>query len=233
LTGPGLWWGLAAAALINLDRQACGQLGLARPLASATLCGWLAGQPLVGLTLGFWTELIWLNRPPLGGEIPPNGGLAASAATLGLAAALPANADPALAMAAATLALVVIPPLARLAALIEVIARRLAAVRALDVERSILSGGSPSALKAQLAGVATTLGLTTLALVLALFLVQGLTALALVRLPGPVWATLTRAAPLAPVAALACAADTIGRQLTTILAMGLVLAGLYWRGPLL
>jgi hypothetical protein len=136
-------------------------------------------------------------------------------------------------MAAATLALVVFPPLARLAALIEVLQRRLSAARALDVERSLLNGGSPSALRAQLAGVATTLGLTVASLILALLLVQGLTALALVRLPGPVWATLTRAAPLAPVAALAWAADTIDRQLAMVLAMGLVLAGLWWRGPLM
>ncbi|MDR1050537.1 MAG: PTS sugar transporter subunit IIC [Deltaproteobacteria bacterium] len=109
---------LAAAALLNLDRLALGQNALGRPLLTGTAVGLILGLPLEGLTLGLWTEVLWLDRPPLGGAIIPNGSLAVASALAGLCLA---SGGPDLPAPGTILvpAMTLVPPLARLANLVE------------------------------------------------------------------------------------------------------------------
>jgi mannose/fructose/N-acetylgalactosamine-specific phosphotransferase system component IIC len=67
------------AAALNLDRRAFAQSGLGRPLVTGLIIGWLLGDLRLGLTLGLWTELLWLWRLTVGGDFTPNGALALSA----------------------------------------------------------------------------------------------------------------------------------------------------------
>ena len=66
------------AALINIDRQACGQFMLSRPLISGLIMGLFLGEPIAGIWLGVSLELLWLAALPLGGTIPPNSSLSLS-----------------------------------------------------------------------------------------------------------------------------------------------------------
>ena len=234
---PSLWWALAAAALLNLDRQACGQMGLSRPLVSTSIVGFLAGLPMEGLSLGLWTEMIWLNRSPLGGHILPNGGLAASAALLGLAACVqaqegaPMMSEPMILAAMLVMALILTPPLARLMTLIEVTSRRRAAVQAMDFEAALNAGYNPSALSLQLSSLASTFGLTLAFLVLGAAVTRGLIAISLARLPMPALALLARCAILAPLAGLAYMSDTVLDRRHAICALALVaIIMLCWLG---
>jgi mannose/fructose/N-acetylgalactosamine-specific phosphotransferase system component IIC len=203
---------LALAALLNLDRQACGQLALSRPLVAASLVGLAAGRFEFGFCLGLWTELLWLARPPLGGHTPPNGGLAASAAVLGCAA-IPVEAElasPGRLMALAALAFALTPPLARLMTGIEAVSRRRAAGRAVNLQEAIEDGESPSAMALQLMTLSTTFGLGLL------FLFAGMTAvaveltLALDLLPAQAWEPLAKAGLLAPVIGVAVMTESLG-----------------------
>ncbi|HAD03763.1 MAG: hypothetical protein A2091_12065 [Desulfuromonadales bacterium GWD2_61_12] len=58
------------AVVSGLDRTACLQGMLARPLVAAPFTGWLLGAPLVGLEIGTLLELLWLSRLPVGAAIP-------------------------------------------------------------------------------------------------------------------------------------------------------------------
>jgi len=62
--------GAAVAVVTGLDRTACLQGMLCRPLVAAPLAGWLLGVPLGGLEIGTLLELLWLSRLPVGAAIP-------------------------------------------------------------------------------------------------------------------------------------------------------------------
>ncbi len=62
--------GAVVAVATGLDRTACLQGMLCRPLVAAPLAGWLLGAPLVGLEVGALLELLWLSRLPVGAAIP-------------------------------------------------------------------------------------------------------------------------------------------------------------------
>ncbi|MDR1487117.1 MAG: PTS sugar transporter subunit IIC [Deltaproteobacteria bacterium] len=81
---PKLYLALIAAAVLNLDRHCLGQIALSRPLVTGLLVGLILELPAVGALMGMWAELLWLTRSPLGGLIPPNGGLAVSSALIAL-----------------------------------------------------------------------------------------------------------------------------------------------------
>ncbi len=66
------------AALINIDRQACGQFMFSRPLIAGLIMGLFLGTPMAGIWLGVSLELLWLAVLPLGGTIPPNSSLSLS-----------------------------------------------------------------------------------------------------------------------------------------------------------
>jgi mannose/fructose/N-acetylgalactosamine-specific phosphotransferase system component IIC len=252
---PRFWWSLATAALLNLDRQAFGQLALSRPLVVGGLVGLALGQAPAGLALGLWTELLWLARPPLGGTIPPNGGLAVSAALLGFTIVLegppellaplalppeteapPHPADP-LAPGAWTalwvLAFATIPPMARIMTGIETIARRRSVTRAKALKEAIIDGEATSLMAFQVSGLLVTLGLTVLFLLGGLVAVGALLSLALAALPPWAWPPLDRLGPLMPVVGVAIMTDHLaGRHLAIFglaLAASMLLAAL---GPL-
>lgn len=115
---------VAASALINLDRQTFGPFMLSRPLVSGLLVGVVLGCPTAGLTIGLWTELLWLAVLPLGGHIPPNGGLAVSLMLTAYALAVDAQAFSAESKAGLLAAFVLVAPVARLATVIERLSRR-------------------------------------------------------------------------------------------------------------
>jgi PTS system mannose-specific IIC component len=66
----GLFW---------LDRFQIFQLMLSRPLVAAPVIGWALGDPLSGFASGLLYEVLWLERPPIGGYIPPDSALASVA----------------------------------------------------------------------------------------------------------------------------------------------------------
>ena len=246
---PSLWLALIAAVLLNLDRQAWGQLGLSRPLVSAALGGFLAGHPAIGLSLGLWTEMLWMNRPPLGGHIPPNGGLACSAALLGLAlaasgpnlaAALPAATHlapdhsaaimapvelfpdkPAIMASLAVLAFALTPPLAKVTTLIDVFSRRLSTAKIREFEAAVAMGAAPSALTAQMSSLMATLGLSIVFLAAASIAAGAMLYASLALAPSNFWSLASKCAILAPVASLAYMSDTVATRRQAVCALAL------------
>jgi mannose/fructose/N-acetylgalactosamine-specific phosphotransferase system component IIC len=200
---PQLYLALIAAALVNLDRQCLGQIALSRPLATGFLVGLILNQTPAGLMLGLWTELIWLARPPLGGYIPPNGGLAVSTALLSLFAArlLHPALTPGWPLIALTFAAVV--PLAYFATGVEKLVRALADKLTDRLKKTINKGQRPVwtlwpgaiVLSATLA-----LGLVFLAAG-SLILTFGLDG-AINHLPEPAWTILGKGAPFIPIIGL-------------------------------
>jgi hypothetical protein len=75
---------MVAAALLSLDRRAFMQTMLGRPLVTGALVGACLGEPAAGLSLGLWTELLWLWRLTSGGYHTPNAPLALSAVLIAL-----------------------------------------------------------------------------------------------------------------------------------------------------
>jgi mannose/fructose/N-acetylgalactosamine-specific phosphotransferase system component IIC len=67
-------------ALLNLDKQVFGQFMVSRPLVTGLIMGLATGEVGFGIWMGLSAELLWMATLPLGGQITPNAGLAASAA---------------------------------------------------------------------------------------------------------------------------------------------------------
>jgi len=63
---------------ICLDRS-CLQLMVSRPIVIAPLTGLFLGDIVTGLTIGAFTELLWLDKPQIGIYVPPNDSLIAVA----------------------------------------------------------------------------------------------------------------------------------------------------------
>jgi PTS system mannose-specific IIC component len=61
----------AAGGLLCLDRVLI-QVLLSRPIVAAPIIGLLLGDPFTGLIVGALIELIWIDRLPIGGYLPPN-----------------------------------------------------------------------------------------------------------------------------------------------------------------
>lgn len=91
---PGTWAAAAAAGgIAGLDEDAWPQVMVSRPLVSATVGGWLAGDPAAGFLAGAVLELLFLRHLPLGGARRPDAGPAgvvAGAAHAGAAGGLAA-----------------------------------------------------------------------------------------------------------------------------------------------
>jgi len=75
-----MWISAAEAALLGgflcLDRIVL-QVMLSRPVITAPLIGLALGDPLTGLMAGAITELLWIDRFPMGTYLPPNDTIAA------------------------------------------------------------------------------------------------------------------------------------------------------------
>lgn len=62
----------AVGSLLWLDRFQIFQFLISRPIVSAPVVGWLAGDLSCGLASGMLFELLWLKRLPVGGHIAPD-----------------------------------------------------------------------------------------------------------------------------------------------------------------
>ncbi len=72
----------ALVALLELDTTYVGQILISRPLIVGTLLGALTGNLFLGLQVGIFIELIYIDYLPIGGTIPPSGAISASVAIL-------------------------------------------------------------------------------------------------------------------------------------------------------
>lgn len=65
----------ALVALLELDTTYVGQLLISRPLFVGTILGALTGNLFLGLQIGIFTELIYIDYLPIGGVVPPSGAI--------------------------------------------------------------------------------------------------------------------------------------------------------------
>jgi mannose/fructose/N-acetylgalactosamine-specific phosphotransferase system component IIC len=202
---PNIYLAIAAAAVINLDRQCLGQVALSRPLVTGLLVGNILEQPIPGLVLGIWADLFWLRRHPLGGDITPNGGLAVAIGLISLFVTtrlhqvFPISLLPLLCLTFAALV-----PLAHLATWIERLVRTLANRFSQSLKESIIDGqDAVCTLWPNVAGLAATLVFSLI------FLILGTASLTLILegariiLPVAAWLALGKMAPFIPIIGLA------------------------------
>jgi mannose/fructose/N-acetylgalactosamine-specific phosphotransferase system component IIC len=72
----------ALLALLEMDTTYIGQFLFSRPLAVGGALGFLTGDFLLGLQLGLFTELLYLDFIPIGGVVPPSGAISAGMSVL-------------------------------------------------------------------------------------------------------------------------------------------------------
>ena len=72
----------ALIALIELDTTYVGQFLISRPFFVGTILGALTGNLFLGLQVGIFTELIFIDYIPIGGVVPPSGTIASAIAIL-------------------------------------------------------------------------------------------------------------------------------------------------------
>ncbi|MDR1085334.1 MAG: PTS sugar transporter subunit IIC [Deltaproteobacteria bacterium] len=219
-----LLWALILAALLNLDRQAVGQSMLARPLVTGLLVGHVLDNPLAGLYLGLWTELLWLTRPPLGGVLTPNGGLAVSAALLAWSAVTRFWHTPP-ERPVLVFICILIPPVAVLATGLEKLSRRVSGKVEARLEENLAVGGRVGFMWPNLKGLLFTLaaGLASLSLlapILALFIIWNIKAE-----PAALWPFLDKLAPFMPLVGLTINIGRLRKSLILFYGLGL-LAGI-------
>ncbi|MDR1314678.1 MAG: PTS sugar transporter subunit IIC [Deltaproteobacteria bacterium] len=226
---------LLAAAFLSLDRRAFMQTMLGRPLVTGALVGLCVSEPLAGLSLGLWTELLWLWKLTSGGYYTPNTPLALSAVIIALfGAGAPGPADW---QARAVLGFAMVPCLAHGLIRVDVALRRLAGARSERLRRLMarmeaghdgqgceLGDGpdwmglenarslAPKAFRrAALAGVPETFLASVAALAVMIPLARlAATALA-AGLPDAFWGPVAAFAPYAPAAGLLGIASSLSR----------------------
>lgn len=72
--------------LVNLDSTVFAQVMISRPIVAAPIAGYFLGSLLgcpqeglsIGLVIGAFLELLWLNTLPVGASIPPNVSIAST-----------------------------------------------------------------------------------------------------------------------------------------------------------
>ncbi len=72
----------ALLAFLELDVTYVGQVLISRPIVAGALLGMFSGDLFLGLQLGIFTELIYLDYIPVGGVVPPSGAISAGTAVL-------------------------------------------------------------------------------------------------------------------------------------------------------
>ena len=72
----------AFIALLELDTTYVGQFLISRPLFIGTILGALTGNLFLGLQIGIFTELIYIDYLPIGGVVPPSGTITATIAIM-------------------------------------------------------------------------------------------------------------------------------------------------------
>ena len=64
-------------ALLEMDTTYLGQFLFSRPTCVGAIMGWLCGDFFLGLQLGIFTELLFVDFMPIGGVVPPSGAICA------------------------------------------------------------------------------------------------------------------------------------------------------------
>jgi len=72
----------ALLALLELDTTYIGQFLFSRPIIAGSVLGYLTGNFFLGLQLGVFTELLYLDFMPIGGVVPPSGAISAGTGVL-------------------------------------------------------------------------------------------------------------------------------------------------------
>jgi PTS system mannose-specific IIC component len=215
---------LVAASVLNLDRLALGQNAIGRPLVAGMLVGLIVGQTKLGLTLGLWAEVLWLVRPPLGGAIIPNGGLAVSAALVGVAGCLSwlgLPQDPEMPLPVLALAMVV--PLAHYLTTIETVTRWWGKKAHARLTADLKEGLSPKLIYPNLVAVGLTFGAALGLSVLAAIAVALGMAIAITWMPPGFWPPLRHLEKLAPLLCLAYMGMGLSRRKLSYYALATVI----------
>lgn len=72
----------AVIAFMELDTTYLGQVLISRPVVVGSLLGFITGDFFLGLQIGIFTELIYLDFMPIGGVVPPSGAVSTGVAIL-------------------------------------------------------------------------------------------------------------------------------------------------------
>jgi mannose/fructose/N-acetylgalactosamine-specific phosphotransferase system component IIC len=73
--GPGTWiLAVLVGAVLGMDAVSWPQVMVSRPLVSATIGGWLLGNPVAGMLVGLVLEIYALRHPPFGAAKYPDTG---------------------------------------------------------------------------------------------------------------------------------------------------------------
>ena len=67
----------AVLALLEMDTTYLGQFLFSRPTCTGAIMGYLCGDFFLGLQLGVFTELLFIDFIPVGGVVPPSGAICA------------------------------------------------------------------------------------------------------------------------------------------------------------
>ncbi|MDR1870496.1 MAG: PTS sugar transporter subunit IIC [Deltaproteobacteria bacterium] len=213
------------AAVLNLDRQSLAQIMLARPLVTGLFMGQVLELEIVGLSLGFLAELLWLSSPPLGGHVAPNGGLAVSILLLTMALVEPlALFLPEKALIA--LGFLFLPPLAKLLTGVEKISRKVASQKEVHLLAITAQGQGQILFWANFKGLLVTLALGLAAVTILVPLLTALFALTIRFSPLPFWNLLSTIAPYLPLVGLTFYLGRVSKNLFFYYLMGLVFGSL-------
>ncbi len=72
----------AVLALLEMDTTYLGQFLFSRPTCIGVIMGYLCGDFFLGLQLGVFTELLFIDFVPVGGFVPPSGAICAGMAVI-------------------------------------------------------------------------------------------------------------------------------------------------------
>ena len=68
--------------LLELDTTYLGQFLFSRPIVCGSILGLISGDFFLGLQIGIFTELIYLDFMPIGGVVPPSGAVSSGLAII-------------------------------------------------------------------------------------------------------------------------------------------------------
>ena len=69
-------------ALLEMDTTYLGQFLFSRPACTGAIMGFICGDFFIGLQLGIFTELLFIDFAPIGGVVPPSGAICSGIAVM-------------------------------------------------------------------------------------------------------------------------------------------------------